>query len=108
MEDNKVLEVNYNIAVHTIKNVILQSQYQAIKLINREQLALYYGIGRYISQNSRDGYWGTGAIGFISKRLQSELPGLRGFSERNLKNMRKFYEEWRILDANSAVATAEF
>ncbi|MBQ5719490.1 MAG: DUF1016 family protein [Alistipes sp.] len=107
MEDNKVLEVNYNIAVHTIKNAILQSQYQAIKLINREQLALYYGIGRYISQNSRDGYWGTGAIGFISKRLQSELPGLRGFSERNLKNMRKFYEEWRILDANSAVATAE-
>ena len=73
MEDNKVLEVNYNIAVHTIKNAILQSQYQAIKLINREQLALYYGIGRYISQNSRDGYWGTGAIGFISKRLQSEL-----------------------------------
>lgn len=105
MVDNKALEVDYNIAVQTIKNV---SQYQAIKLVNREQLALYYGIGRYISQNSRDGYWGAGAIGFISKRLQSELPGLRGFSERNLKNMRKFYEEWRILDTNSAVATAEF
>ena len=53
MEDNKVLEVNYNIAVHTIKNAILQSQYQAIKLINREQLALYYGIGAlYLSKLS--------------------------------------------------------
>ena len=39
----------------------------------------------------------------ISERLQKELPGLRGFSENSLKNMRKFYEEWRMLDANSAI-----
>lgn len=40
-------------------------------------------------------------------RLQAELPGLRGFSERNLRNMRTFYEEWQALDSNSAVVTAE-
>ena len=84
MVTNKSLDVQYTIAVQTIKTVILQSQYQAVKLVNREQLALYYGIGRYISQNSRKGYWGTGAIAFISNKLQLELPGLRGFSERNL------------------------
>ncbi len=33
----------------------------------------------------------------ISKRLQKKLPGLRGFSERNLKYMRTFYEEWSPL-----------
>ncbi len=107
MADDKSLETKYGIAVQTIKTAILQSQYQAVKLVNKEQLALYYGIGRYISKNSRDGYWGTGAIAFISNRLQMELPGLRGFSERNLKNMRIFYEEWQMLDVNSAVATAE-
>lgn len=37
----------------------------------------------------------------------SRLPGLRGFSEHNLKNMRTFYEEWQLLDANPAVTTAE-
>jgi predicted nuclease of restriction endonuclease-like (RecB) superfamily len=104
---NKSIETNYTTAVQTIKTAILRSQYQAVKLVNKEQLALYYGIGRYISQNSRNGYWGTGAIAFISNRLQMELPGLRGFSERNLKNMRIFYEEWQILDDNSAVTTAE-
>lgn len=93
METNKSLEIKYTAAVQTIKTAILQSQYQAVKLVNKEQLALYYGIGRYISQNSREGYWGTGAISFISSRLQMEMPGLRGFSERNLKNMRTFYEE---------------
>ena len=40
-------------------------------------------------------------------RLQAELPGLRGFSERNLRNMRTFYEEWQALDSNSAVVTAD-
>ena len=101
------MDSKYAIAVQTIKSAILQSQYMAIKLVNKEQLALYYGIGRYISQNSRQGYWGTAAIKVISMRLQAELPGLRGFSERNLKNMRTFYEEWQALDSNSAVATAE-
>lgn len=101
----KPLETKYNIAVQTIKTAILQSQYQAVKLVNKEQLALYYGIGRYISQNSRNGYWGTGAIAVISNRLQMELPGLRGFSETNLRLMRIFYEEWDMLDYNSSVAT---
>ena len=30
----------------------------------------------------------------ISQQLQKELPGLRGFSVTNIKNMRSFYEEW--------------
>jgi len=47
-----------------------------------------------ISEHSRKGYWGTGAIASISEQLQRELPGLRGFGERQLKNMRTFYEEW--------------
>lgn len=97
----------YNVAAQTIKTAILQSQYKAVKLINREQLALYFGIGRYISHHSRVGHWGTGAITYISNKLQNDLPGLRGFSERNLKNMRTFYEEWKVLDSNSAIATAE-
>lgn len=107
MENNHSLENKYAIAVQAIKTAILQSQYQAVRLINKEQLYLYFGIGRYISQNSRNGYWGTGAIALISDRLQRELPGLRGFKERNLKNMRTFYEEWQILDNKSAIVTAD-
>ena len=97
----------YSIAAQTIKTAILQSQYRAVKLVNKEQLALYFGIGRYISHHSRVGHWGTGAIAYISSKLQRDLPGLRGFSERNLKNMRTFYEEWQVLDSNSAIATAD-
>ncbi len=96
-------------AVQVIKAAILQSQQRALKTINQEQLALYYGIGRYVSANTRKKNWGKGALATISEQLRKELPGLKGFSERNLKNMRTFYEEWRILENyNSAGGTAEF
>ncbi|MCQ2227690.1 MAG: PDDEXK nuclease domain-containing protein [Bacteroidales bacterium] len=49
---------------------------------------------RYISENSRRGFWGTGAIRQISEQLQKEMPGLKGFGESMLKRMRTFYEEW--------------
>ena len=91
-------------AVKAIKTAILESQYRAAKGVNIEQLSLYFGIGRYVSQHSRKGFWGTGAIEQISERLQKELPGLRGFSARNIKNMRTFYEEWQPALNSAAVA----
>lgn len=98
---------DYNSAVQTIKEAILRSQYKAAKLVNREMLSLYYGIGRYISANSREGFWGTGAIKTISERLRKELPGLKGFSQTNLKYMRIFYEEWSpIIEAKNPKSSA--
>lgn len=94
-------------AVDTIKTAILQSQARAVKAVNEEQLALYYGIGRFVSANTRNKNWGKGILAQISERLRHELPGLRGFGERNLKNMRTFYEEWSLLDRNSAITIAE-
>lgn len=81
-------------ATKAIKDAILSSQYRAASYANKEQLSLYYGIGRYVSENSREGFWGKGAIETISQQLQKELPGLRGFSAANIKFMRQFYETW--------------
>ena len=87
--------INYQNDVVAIKNAILRSQYRAVSVVNKEQLSLYYGIGQYVSENSREGFWGTGAIEQISTMLQKELPGLRGFSAANIKKMRVFFEEWQ-------------
>ncbi|MBR3024253.1 MAG: DUF1016 family protein [Oscillospiraceae bacterium] len=98
---------NYNEAVNAIKYAILQSQYDAAKTVNEKQLMLYYGIGKYISLNSRNGFWGQGAIEAISEQLSRELPGLRGFTSRNLRYMRTFYEEWKTLDSINAIENKE-
>lgn len=107
MKGEEKLSTQYNDAVKQIKTAILQSQAKALKGVNQEQLALYYGIGRFISQNSRAGFWGKDAIDTISRQLSTEVPGLRGFSPRNLRNMRMFYEEWKCLDTNLADVSAK-
>ena len=103
-------------AVQSIKTAILRSQSRAAKHSNTEMLSLYYSIGGYVSGNSRTGTWGTGAIDEISARLREELPGLRGFSARNIKLMRQFYEAWQpclqsetgaLTDGKSAAAAAD-
>ena len=102
MEQNQIIPSDYNQAAEIIKTAILQGQYQALKDENRVQLAVYFGVGKYVSFNSRKGgAWGTGALKAISERLRKILPGLRGFSANSLKNMRKFYEQWSMLDKST-------
>lgn len=102
MEQNQIIPSDYNQAAEIIKTAILQGQYEALKDENRVQLAVYFGVGKYVSFNSRKGgAWGTGALEAISERLRKILPGLRGFSANSLKNMRKFYEQWSMLDKST-------
>lgn len=62
-------------AVQTIKiYAILQSQQRALATINQEQLVLYYGIGRFVSINTRNKNWGKGFIKAVSEQLRKELP----------------------------------
>ena len=105
MEENAI--VIYKPAAETIKTAILQGQYEAAKGVNRIQLAVYFGIGKYVSLNTRKGVWGTGALEAISQILRKELPGLKGYSATQLREMRLFYEAWQILDPNSSVTTDE-
>ena len=90
----KQISTEYNHAVQLIKTAILQNQLEAAKAVNQQMLALYYGVGKFVSENTRNGIWGTGAIETISEQLRRELPGLRGFSPANIKKMRIFFESW--------------
>lgn len=102
MEQSQISPSTYHHAAEVIKTAILQGQYEALKDENRIQLAVYFGIGKYVSKNSRKGMWGTGALAVISERLRKILPGLRGFSAESLKKMRQFYENWTMLDCAPA------
>lgn len=106
--DKTDIILQYAPAVNAIKSAILQGQYEAAKGVTRIQLAVYFAIGKYISEHTRTKAWGSHALEVISEQLQKELPGLCGYSETQMKDMRRFYEAWSFLDStNSTVATAE-
>ena len=94
-ENKNILAAELKQAVQTIKTAILQSQSRAARMISGTQLSLYFGVGLYVSANSREGTWGTGAIDAISEQLRRELPGLHGFSAQSIRNMRQFAEFWQ-------------
>ncbi|MCR5380329.1 MAG: PDDEXK nuclease domain-containing protein [Lentisphaeria bacterium] len=89
-----VMPKDFTSAVKDIKLAILQARARAAQLSNIEALKLYFFVGGYISKKTRSAKWGTGAIDALSKRLQVELPGLRGFSTGNIRKMRLFFEAW--------------
>jgi predicted nuclease of restriction endonuclease-like (RecB) superfamily len=75
-----------------LKRNIVQSRYIAASLANREQLLLYFRTGKMLSEKIAAQEWGANVLQNISSDLQKQLPGLRGFSYRNLRNMRQFFE----------------
>jgi DUF1016 N-terminal domain len=77
-----------------LKKQILQSRYQAATLVNKELLFLYYLTGKAITEKIQKENWGNAVIETLSADLQKNLPGLRGFSPKNLRNMRQFYEAY--------------
>lgn len=105
------LPENIGLAVREIKSAIIQAQSRVAANANAEMLSLYFSIGRYVAHKTQTEKWGTGIIDAISRQLQREMPGLRGFSARNIRNMRQFYEKWAedlIWQTPSAKLESEF
>lgn len=75
-----------------LKKNILQSRYVAARLANREQLLLYFRIGKMLAEKIAAEKWGAKILAQISEDLQKQLPGLRGFSYRNMMKMKQFAE----------------
>ena len=97
MKGSKINRSEYIEFISEIKANILQSRYKAAALANKEMLLLYYQTGYELSLKIKNTNWGAGVIRNISNDLQNDLPGLRGFSYSNLKNMRQFHEEYFFL-----------
>jgi len=80
--------------LNDLKNKIKQSQYQAYRTVNKELISLYWDIGKSIVEKQEKLGWGQKIIQQLAEDLQKEFPQNSGFSERNLKYMRKFYLEY--------------
>ena len=86
---------NFTTFVKDIKSKILSSQYEALKSVNKELISLYWDIGKDIVIKQEAFSWGKSVVKNLSQELQKEFVGMKGFSERNLWNMRNFYIEYQ-------------
>jgi predicted nuclease of restriction endonuclease-like (RecB) superfamily len=87
--------VGFSDFVIEIKQKILLVQYEALKAVNKELITLYWEIGKSIVEKQESLGWGKSVVKNLADELQKEFVGMKGFSERNLWNMKNFYMEYK-------------
>lgn len=92
---NKPTKNDYTALLDEIKQRIRSAQYEALRAVNKELIALYWDIGKLIVERQKSGKWGKSVVERLSKDIQAEFPGIKGFSVQNLWYARQFYLTYR-------------
>ncbi|MFH1950594.1 MAG: PDDEXK nuclease domain-containing protein [Pseudomonadota bacterium] len=90
MAKNASIPRDYPQTLEEIKNRVRAAQYEALKTVNRELVALYWDIGSIIVRRQQEQSWGKSVVERLAADLQQEFPGIAGFSARNIWYMRRF------------------
>ena len=75
-----------------ILSKIKAARYEMLSSVSKQTVLLYWQIGAAVSTKMEASGWGAKTVGQLSKDIQSEFPGVRGFSVRNIWRMKALYE----------------
>jgi predicted nuclease of restriction endonuclease-like (RecB) superfamily len=75
-----------------VLEIIQSTRVRVERLIQNEQIDLYWNLGAYLSQRIEQDGWGKGTVQELAAWLQRQQPDLKGFSSQNLWRMRQFHE----------------
>ncbi len=92
------LDNDYVQWIHEIKRRFRNARIKAAVKVNSEQLLFNWQLGRDLVIRKAEEKWGNGIVEQVSLDLQSEFPNVKGFSARNLWNMKKWYSFYMSYD----------
>ena len=87
-----MIEKSFQEVADSIKSAITNTQLEIMNDANKKLVNLYYNIGKTLEENSN---WGNKFIDNVAIELKISFPNLKGFSVRNLKYMKSFYNEYK-------------
>jgi len=76
--------------------IIQNARKRAYSAVNDEHINMCRLVGEYVSHKVKEGTWGEGTINQLSDFLQTQVPNKSGYSPRNLRRMRQFYEVYKV------------
>ena len=85
---------NYKNLLNQVTSKIDGSKSKVLNPANAELIALYWQIGKAILDAQANQGWGAKVVDTLATDLRTNYPDSKGFSVRNLKNMRKFADSW--------------
>ena len=94
-KNSSVLSPEYLNFKNEITARIRSAQYEALKAVNKEMIALYWEVGKRITEQQTALGWGKSVVENLSRDIQKEFPGIKGFGVRNMWDMARFYAEYQ-------------
>lgn len=91
---SEIISSGYEATLSKIIKRINKARLSMLKKINKETVLLYWFIGNTVSDKIKRESWGDSTVERLSKDLQINFPGVRGFSPRNIWRMKSFYETY--------------
>jgi predicted nuclease of restriction endonuclease-like (RecB) superfamily len=82
---------DYPAFLAALKDRVLQARTSAARAVNREMILLYWDIGHSIVEKQQKAGWGESVVERLAADLRAAFPNMRGFSERNVRDMKRFY-----------------
>jgi len=99
----EVVPAGYDAVLTDLKTRIRAAQLRAAHSVNQELLLLYFDIGFELHLRTQREAWGSSVIDRLSADLHRAFPEMTGFSPRNLRRMRAFYEAYPLSPAHHEI-----
>src|ERR1035437_2873959 len=84
----------YRRFVEDLKARVISARIAAARSVNRDGILLYWDIGRAIVEKQQVLGWGDAVVEMVSADLRRASPQMKGFSPRNIWDMRRLYETY--------------
>ena len=81
----------YNNFFNEVIQTINSARYEAYKSLNKYHIGLNFEIGKLIVKNQEVNNWGKSIVDTLSKDINKQIDGIKGYSPQNLWRMRQFY-----------------
>ena len=75
-----------------IAQIIEEARDNAYRKVNEELILMYWRVGQFLSEKSKEANYGDGYIASLSEYIKNRFPGIKGFNRRGLYRMKQFYE----------------
>lgn len=95
----------YNDFFNEIIQAIHSARYEAYKSLNKHHIGLNFEIGKLIVKNQEVHNWGKSIVDTLSKDINKQIDGIKGYSPQNLWRMRQFYLEYQDKEELLELAT---
>lgn len=88
-----------------IVKIVENAKARAYRKVNEELILMYQEVGKYLSEKSKETYYGSNFIENVADFFAENYPDLKGFTRRGLYRMKQFYELYKDNEKVSTLLT---